>query len=449
MWETRQTNKTYMGPNGGGRFQDPLSPIRIVDIELAERIPALAYDGSRNRLLFMVRLHTEPIGLCAGSIGPDGLGPDAIAAVLWRRLGGAVATRFDAAGLKCPQHLTASGLQVDRVEWPFAISRRQALVSGPLVTVVICTRNRPVLLEMCLRRLAQQDYTRFDVVVVDNASDGDATRRVVELLGTELRCRYVREPRVGLSRARNTGILSASGDIIAFLDDDDEPDRYWLGGLIYGFARSENVGCVTGPVMPARLDTIAEQVFELMGGEHGGRGLSRRTFSASGPENPLFPLPPFGVGANMAFQRKVLEAINGFDVALGAGTPAAACEDTLALTLTLLLGHDIAYEPAALVWHHHRPELAALEKQLNGYSVGLTAFYAALLRRRPTELPALVKLGPSAVRYLIKNSAGSAELAAYVSRSHLRGLAVGPLAYWWGRRQACRHSSELDPDAAV
>src|SRR6202044_1734457 len=99
-----------------------------------------------------------------------------------------------------------------------------------------------------------------------------------------------------------------------------------------------------------------------------------------GSQSPLFPLPPFGVGANMAFRRAALDRIGGFDVALGAGTPTSAGEDTLALTLVLRAGFEIAYEPAALMWHHHRTDLASLNKQLHGYSVGLTAFYAALLR---------------------------------------------------------------------
>ena len=80
----------------------------------------------------------------------------------------------------------------------------------------------------------------------------------------------------------------------------------------------------------------------------------------------------------MAFRREVLARIGGFDVALGAGTPALAGEDTLALTLTLLSGYRIAYEPAALVCHHHRRDLHSLNLQLQGYSVGLTAYYAAL-----------------------------------------------------------------------
>ena len=89
----------------------------------------------------------------------------------------------------------------------------------------------------------------------------------------------------------------------------------------------------------------------------------------------------------MAFRLETLKSIGGFDVALGAGTPTAACEDTLAFTLVLLANYEIAFEPSALMWHHHRREIESLGRQLHGYSVGLTAFYAALLRHRPSLLP--------------------------------------------------------------
>ena len=78
------------------------------------------------------------------------------------------------------------------------------------------------------------------------------------------------------------------------------------------------VGCVTGIVLPARLDTEAQEIFEKLGGHSKGRAFETEVFSRRGPQSPLYPLPPFGAGANMAFRREVLTAIGGFDVALGA-----------------------------------------------------------------------------------------------------------------------------------
>jgi cellulose synthase/poly-beta-1,6-N-acetylglucosamine synthase-like glycosyltransferase len=152
----------------------------------------------------------------------------------------------------------------------------------------------------------------------------------------------------------------------------------------------------------------------------------------------LWPLPPFGVGANMAFRREALERIGGFDVALGAGTPTAGGEDTLAITLVMLEGYEVVYEPAALMWHHHRQDMASLNKQLHGYSVGLTAFYAALLRQRPGTLLALLKLLPMAAGYLKGEPEDAAEepqgLAAELDRRALQGMLKGPVLYARSRR---------------
>ena len=289
------------------------------------------------------------------------------------------------------------------------------------------------------------------MVVVDNAPTSDALRDVVESQADDgTTFRYCVEPRPGLSWARNCGVAAATSDIIAFLDDDDEPDEYWLAQIADGFARGDRIGCVSGIVLPATLDSAVEALFEQVGGHSKGRGFARDTFSKSGPQSPLYPLPPFGVGANMAFRRETLDRIGGFDVALGAGTPTAGGEDTLALTLSLLCGYEIAYEPAALMWHHHRQDMASLNRQLHGYSVGLTAFYAALLRHRPKALFGLIKLLPAAGSYLAggflrgKKAASDEvpeeklELAAQLDRRQFQGMLKGPLAYARSRRMQDR-----------
>jgi len=407
-------------------------PARILDLELTRPLPPVPGGGPYRRAWLLARLHTEPFGLVEAPLPAEGLSGDQVGAMLWRDLGPAVAARFAGAGQQPPSTLTADGLTADPGTWPFARRRAAILADAPPISVVVCTRDRPTQLETCLDRLRRQEYPRFEVVVVDNAPATDAVERLVEPLADgPARFRYHAEPRPGLSWARNAGTAAADSDIIAFLDDDDEPDQHWLAGIATGFARGGVIGCVAGLILPARLDTAAEELFEQQGGHRLGRGFEPETFTRSGPQSPLFPLPPFGTGANMAFRRETLTRIGGFDVALGAGTRTFAGEDTLAFTLALLSGCDIAYEPSALMWHHHRPDMDGLGRQLRGYSVGLTAFYAALLRHRPGVLPGLVRLLPAAARYLREGPAPQAapDLLAKLDRRHRRGLALGPLAY--------------------
>jgi GT2 family glycosyltransferase len=419
------------------------SPARILEVELTAPLPRLERDGHFGRAWILARLHAEPVGVCELELPPDGLGPDQLAARLWRELAEPVGARFAAAGRPWPAALTGAGLTGGLADaWPFRRRRDEVLARAPFISVVVCTRDRPAQVINCLHRLARQRYPHYEVIVVDNAAPSDALRPLVEELaagGTTFR--YCAEPRPGLSWARNAGLAAAKSDIIAFLDDDDEPDEDWLAAVADGFARGDQVGCVSGIVLPARLDNPVEQLFEQVGGHSKGRGFTRDTFRRSGPQSPLFPLPPFGAGANMAFRRAALDRVGGFDTALGAGTPTGCGEDTLALTLLLLAGYEIAYEPSALMWHHHRTDMASLNRQLHAYSVGLTAFYTALLWRRPGTIFSLLRLLPRAAGYLKGGTTKSElageppDLAAELGRRQLQGMLSGPFAYARSRRQ--------------
>ena len=91
----------------------------------------------------------------------------------------------------------------------------------PLVSVVIPTHERAQLLKRAISSVLAQTYSRLEIIVVDDASR-DNTREVVESFG-DSRIRYFQhQTNKGGSAARNTGIRNATGEFIAFLDDDDE-----------------------------------------------------------------------------------------------------------------------------------------------------------------------------------------------------------------------------------
>ena len=98
----------------------------------------------------------------------------------------------------------------------------------PLVTVIIATRNRCSLLSRALKSVSTQTYRNLEVIVVDDASEDDTSRAVDEFRHCFKNLEWIHndEPRGGAA-ARNRGIRNASGEYIAFLDDDDEwlPDK--------------------------------------------------------------------------------------------------------------------------------------------------------------------------------------------------------------------------------
>jgi O-antigen biosynthesis protein len=420
---------------------EALASSKMIEVELTEPLPAVSHVPG-GRLWVLARLASDPVGVCV--LRPDAeLTPDQFGELLWADLATPVTERFAAAGLAAPDGLAAGGLLAHSGLGPADMNG-----TAPFISVVVCTRDRPAQLEVCLDYLAQQDYPSFEVVVVNNVPTGDIERKLVEArAGKPVAFRYVEEHRPGLSWARNTGVAAAAADLIAFLDDDDEPDSRWLAGIARGFASGDDIGCVTGMTLASRLETRAQELFEELGGHSTGRGFTRTIFSRKGPQNPLFPRPPFGAGANMAFRRESLERIGGFDVALGAGTPTRMGEDTLAFTLVLLAGYRIAYEPSALMRHSHRRDMDGLREQLHGLSIGVLAYYTALLRHRPSVLPGLLRLLPLAAGYLRNGrhlSAAPAEagLPGDLTRLNLMAVLGGPWAYIRSVRRQARVAAE-------
>lgn len=240
----------------------------------------------------------------------------------------------------------------------------------PRVSVVVCTRERSESLERCLASLAAADPPADETIVVDNAPTSDDTRGVVAHFPG---VRYVREPRPGLSAARNTGIRSASGDIIAFTDDDVAVHPHWVLRVRSGFEQPDIVA-LTGLVLPAALESESQWLFEKGFGGF-SQGFRRLTFDAAYFERmKRFGVPVWriGAGANMAFRRRAFEEVGGFDERLGAG--AAGCSEDSELWYRLLAaGWRCRYDPAAVVFHHHRAESAGLGAQMQQYMRGHVA----------------------------------------------------------------------------
>jgi len=91
--------------------------------------------------------------------------------------------------------------------------------TGPLVSVIVPTLNRPVLLAEALRSLQAQELTDWEALVVDDGSS-DSTRALVEGFA-DPRVRYLEQEHTGRSAARNRGLAHTRGRYIALLDDDD------------------------------------------------------------------------------------------------------------------------------------------------------------------------------------------------------------------------------------
>ncbi len=386
-----------------------IAPVAVCVVEM-ERLPArLAVPPSscgrmHRSVLVVARRARRPIGVAVlPSTSPDGV------------VDGARIAEALEAQVRVPDNVLppAKGPEVD-------------------VSVIVTTCRNPGQLERCLASILASDYRRFEVIVVENRPGSGVTRRLLESRFTcDGRMRYAEEPMPGLARARNAGAARASGQVFAFVDDDVVVEPTWLSHVVGGF-RNDDVACVTGLVLPLRLDTRAQVMLEQFA--RFGKGFTTRRFQLPESSRDL-PLLPYtagmvGTGANTAIRASVLRDIGGFDPVLGTGTPACGGED-LDLYMRLLdAGRVIVYEPAAVIWHEHPATLRALRRQAFRYGVGLSATLSKRVVRGPNRR-GLIRKAPAGLRYAARlRSTETGDGYAWVlSALELAGFVLGPPAY--------------------
>jgi len=183
------------------------------------------------------------------------------------------------------------------------------------LSIVVCTRNRPESLARCLAAVNLLDWSPRETLVVDNASETPG----VEQIATQHGARYILEPRIGVSMARNTGLRHATGEMIACVDDDALPDPAWIANLVREF-EDPRVAAVVGRTIPgdslAADDSLPARLSDLDGGPQ------RRVVDRETPH--WFEIANFGgigAGANMTFRRSSFERWGGFDERISSGTP--------------------------------------------------------------------------------------------------------------------------------
>lgn len=130
------------------------------------------------------------------------------------------------------------------------------------ISVCVCTYCRPEGLRKCLESILGQDFAGpFEVVVADDDPRGSAAA-CVAVMRTAFSERqvpliYVAEPRRNIALARNTAIGAARGELIAFIDDDEEAEPGWLARL-YDALEAFGADVVVGAVVPSFSDGIPE-----------------------------------------------------------------------------------------------------------------------------------------------------------------------------------------------
>ncbi len=215
----------------------------------------------------------------------------------------------------------------------------------PRVSVVVCSYNGAATIHDTLEGLRNLDYPDFEVIVVNDGSTDSTPDIVSEYPSVKL----VTTENRGLSNARNTGIETSEGDLVAFIDDDAYPDSLWLKYLVLSLSEEENCVGGGGPNLPPPSE---DWRIIAMG------------YAPGGP-NPVLVSDRSAEhipGCNMLFRKEALVEVNGFDPRF------RTAGDDVDLCWRLIdKGGRIAYSQSAVVWHHRRSSTRRYWKQQVGY----------------------------------------------------------------------------------
>jgi glycosyltransferase involved in cell wall biosynthesis len=304
------------------------------------------------------------------------------------------------------------------------------------ISVIIATRNRASLLAMALDGLGAQQFPTedFEVVVVDNGST-DGTRDVVSAHArSSMKVKYIFEPTLGVSVARNVGTRASTGPFVAFLDDDAIPEPDWLTRIMAVFERvSPTPACVGGPVEP---------IFEAPPPEWINGSLPDFLSVVDFAREPFFLRDVLHsqklVSANMAVQKAALGRAGGFDPRLGRIGESLLSGGEVLLQLQLeKLGLPIYYDPTIRVRHHvAATRLTSRWLEDRAFWGGLSDSLVSFLNRPPTLWWALRTLSwsirsalksPLSVVALLRSSTDPHRIESRCLAWHQVGSVVGAL----------------------
>ncbi|HEY8720518.1 glycosyltransferase family 2 protein [Pengzhenrongella sp.] len=284
---------------------------------------------------------------------------------------------------------------------------------APSTSVVICSRGRPDLLIDAVNSVLAMHRLPTELVVVDQSDQPQPELAAGTLQrATSVALTYLWSPDRGLSRARNVGLAAATGEILAFLDDDMLVDADWLDTFVRALtSRTEQRD---RHVISGR---VAAGTPEVPG--------------AWAPSTIADPEPASYTGrlrkdvlfaGNCAMFRSVFDVVGTFDERLGAGSSLPSAEDNDLGYRLLAAGFTLEYLPAAVAVHRAWRRENAQPSLRYDYGRGQGAFYVKHILRGD--------------RFMLRRFAGDvyghlARAVVLLARARLRE-ARNDLAYTWG-----------------
>jgi len=231
----------------------------------------------------------------------------------------------------------------------------------PILSVVIPTIGRPILLRAVESLLAANRSSELEIIVAGEVTTPAVAERLKELMRSNPRIIHLPASfRSGdSSEKKNAGWKAASSDIVAFIDDDVVVGKNWPEAVLKPFA-DDQVGLMSGPgLVPADVPLMARLAGWTLASRAAGYVQERYLADGSAPKKVTWSRL---IGCNMAYRRGILEEINGFDPKFWPG------EEMLAAYIaTARKGYTLVFQPEAVLYHYPRASYFGFLRQMSGY----------------------------------------------------------------------------------
>ena len=275
-----------------------------------------------------------------------------------------------------------------------------------LSSVVICTYNRLSLLKLCIESIValKTPPNKFEVLIIDNnSSDGteEFCNKLIQIY-PGYNWRYFKETNQGIAFARTRGAKEATGQIIAYIDDDCMAEPNWLEEINEFYTANTEAMSTGGRIIPKYLVPVADWFGKYFWGLVGNYDLGKSVFQMKGVRYPS--------GANMHFRKTAFEKYGYFDSNLGRSGKSLMAGEEKAMYLKLINANEKVYYLPHVIVHHHVEGNKFDKEYVKRHSMGIGASERLMNQGSSLKLTAkffeyLAKLGYAIVYgslYLLK-----------------------------------------------